>query len=135
MHTGSCLCGAVQITAEGDPDWVGHCHCRSCQRAVGGAFATYAGYEKAKVSLAGDALKRFASSPGVVRSFCAKCGSPLSFEGDNWPGEIHLFAVMLDDATDLKPEVHVQLADKMPWLHLDDDLPKFNKFTKVIGDG
>lgn len=130
-HTGSCLCGAVKIATEGAPKWVAHCHCRSCQRAVGGAFATYAGFDRAKVSFEGAAPQKFESSPGVVRSFCGKCGSPISFESEKWSGEIHLFAVMLDDASDLKPEVHVQVADKMPWLHLEDDLPKFDKF---IGD-
>jgi hypothetical protein len=35
----------------------------------------------------------FASSAGVRRGFCARCGSPLTYENEGAPDEIHL----LDD--------------------------------------
>ena len=35
-HVGSCFCGAVRIEAEGAPEAMGYCHCRSCRSWSGG---------------------------------------------------------------------------------------------------
>ena len=30
-YSGSCFCGAVQLTVSGEPVAMGYCHCRSCR--------------------------------------------------------------------------------------------------------
>ncbi len=42
-HEGGSFCGAVRYKITGLPDWSSHCHCRSCQRAVGAAYTTWIG--------------------------------------------------------------------------------------------
>jgi len=42
-NEGGCFCGAVRYALIGPPDWSSHCHCRSCQKAVGAAFTTWVG--------------------------------------------------------------------------------------------
>lgn len=128
-HTGSCLCGEVKLEVIGDPLWVGHCHCPSCQKALGGAFATYAGFKKESVRLNGDTLTVFRSSPGVTRRFCSKCGSAVSFEGEAWPEEIHLHVVLMDDAAAFEPTGHSYVRTRQPWVHLQDGLPTHDKFS------
>ncbi|WP_262695925.1 GFA family protein [Kordiimonas aquimaris] len=130
LHKGHCLCGNVSIEASGEPRWAGHCHCPSCQKAVGAAFATYAGFLAETVRINGDTLKTFRSSPGVTRRFCSNCGSAVSFEGEAWPGEIHLHLVLLDDAGMFEPQGHVYVKTQQPWLNLDDNLPKRMKLAK-----
>jgi hypothetical protein len=40
-HVGSCFCGAVRIEAEGAPEAMGYCHCRSCRSGSGGTVIAF----------------------------------------------------------------------------------------------
>jgi hypothetical protein len=126
-HRGRCLCGAVQFLARGEPQWVAHCHCESCRRATGAAFATYVGYLVAAVAWTGEIPRAFGSSPGVTRRFCGRCGSPTSYESTRWPGEVHLFAANFETPTEFIPQVHVYVEEQLAWLHVADGLPRYAK--------
>lgn len=128
VHTGGCLCGAVRITASGAPNWVAHCHCATCRRASGGPFATFAGFAREAVEIAGEAYRRFPSSPGVRRGFCRKCGASISYESERWPGEVHILVGVMDAPGDFVPQAHVFSSAKLSWLHLEDGLPTFDEF-------
>lgn len=128
-YTGRCLCGAVKVEVVAEPKWVGNCHCPSCQKATSAAFATYAGFDVTAVRFTEEAPKVIKSSPGVKRSFCEKCGSPVSFEGEAWPGEIHLHVNFLDQSNELKPQGHTYIRTQKAWLHLSDDLPRTDTFN------
>ena len=43
-RTASCFCGQLQIQVEGEPQFVGICHCLACQRRTGSVFATLASF-------------------------------------------------------------------------------------------
>jgi len=73
----------------------------------------------------GDASKTIESSKGVFRHFCASCGAPMGFEADHYPGGMHLYAASLENPSDFEPEFHVNYQDKLPLLHMTDDLPKY----------
>ena len=66
------------------------------------------------------------SSPSVTRGFCGQCGTPLHYMSTRWPGEMHLLAATLDDLTLYKPTAHVHWAERVHWLILDDDLPRYD---------
>jgi len=121
---GGCRCGAIRYLAEGDPLWVAHCHCESCRRATGTALVTYAGYAHSQVTFTEGRPAGYASSPGVVRSFCATCGTPIAYQGDRWSEEIHLLLCTLDDPESLEPQGHVYVAEQLRWLKLADGLPR-----------
>jgi hypothetical protein len=124
-RAGGCSCGAIRFEATGEPRWVAHCHCTDCRRATASAMTTYAGYARTQVRfVAGEPASRH-SSPGVTRRFCAACGTPISFEGERWPDEIHLFVCTFDDPAAFEPRAHVYTAEQVPWLHLDDGLRRF----------
>ncbi len=124
QRSGGCLCGAIRYLAEGEPLWVAHCHCKSCRRTTGTALVTYAGYARGQVTFASGAPARYASSPGVTRSFCGTCGTPIAYEGKRWPEEIHLLLCTLDEPEGLEPLGHVYVAEQLPWLKLADGLPR-----------
>jgi len=124
-NEGGCLCGDVRFEAQGKPLWVAHCHCRSCRRNTGSAFATFVGYSREQVRVTKGALQSYASSPGVARSFCGTCGTPLNYTSERWPGEVHLYISTLDRPEAFEPAAHVHVGEQLPWLHLDDGLPRF----------
>ena len=115
---GSCQCGGVKFRVEGEPKWIAHCHCRDCRRATGAAVSTYVGVELQNVKFTSGTPSIYASSKGVKRSFCADCGSPIAYQGERWPTEIHFFVGLFARAEDLVPQAQVYEAEKLPWLHI-----------------
>ena len=67
----------------------------------------------------------FASSPGVTRSFCARCGTPLAYESVRAQGELHLYLGGFDAPQLFVPQLHVHYAEHLPWLELNDALPHY----------
>ena len=116
-RTGGCLCGAVRYRVGMPALWVAHCHCSMCRRAQGAAFVTWVGTAADRFVLESGAadLQRFQSSPQATRSFCGRCGSPLFFQSDRWPGEMHVTLASLDDASGLEPQAHAYWSSRAPW--------------------
>ena len=65
------------------------------------------------------------SSGQVTRKFCAACGSQMSYEYELWPDETHLYAASLDNSALFIPNAHYHYAEKLPWVAITDDLPKY----------
>ncbi len=76
--SGSCLCGAVQITTKSLDNHLGACHCGMCRRWGGGPLmAVDCGQE---VSFRGEEnISVFNSSDWAERGFCKQCGSHLFY--------------------------------------------------------
>ena len=128
-HQGGCLCGAVRYRFQGAPDWAAHCHCRSCQKAIGAPFTTWVGLKKEKFEIIKGQLTTCDSSPGVERSFCGKCGTSLTYVAEErWPGEISVSAPTLDDPGIVVPTAHVYVEHQLPWVKLNDGLPTHKQF-------
>ena len=135
IHTGGCLCGAVRFEAAGAPEWVAHCHCKSCRRHSGAAFLTFAGYREAAVRWLKEKPSVYASSPGVRRSFCPHCGTPIAYGSEDHGDELHLTIGVFDDPGALTPTVHVWTGDKLAWLHIDDGLPQYKTTSRLEREG
>lgn len=124
--TGRCNCGAVTFRVEGKPNWVAHCHCRDCRAQTGSPFTTFAGYPRERFAWTGAKPTAYNSSPGVARSFCARCGTPMAFEGERWADEVHIYVATLADPANLTPRAHVHFGQALPWIKLADGLPRFD---------
>lgn len=79
LGTGSCLCGAVTVTAKQVSQNLGACHCTMCRKWTGGPlFAVDCGTE---VSFEGqDSIATYNSSTWAERGFCKKCGTHLFYK-------------------------------------------------------
>ena len=75
----------------------------------------------------------FNSSPGVERTFCQTCGTPMSFRSTAMSDVMHLYVAALEDPEALQPTLHVAHEEKLNWLKLDDGLPSCigPDYTKV----
>ena len=120
-HKGGCLCGAVRFEAHGAPKWTGVCHCASCRKHTGAPVSAFAGYERAKVDFISGAPTFFASSEGVRRGFCGRCGATLTYEGAPWPGEIHIHIGAFDDPSAFPPEGEGFPDERLAWFHISVD--------------
>jgi hypothetical protein len=83
---GGCQCGAIRYELYGLPEGTHICHCRMCQKAVGGPFAPLAPVPLADFAWTRGAPATFLSSSVAARDFCAGCGTPLTFRylGSTW---------------------------------------------------
>ena len=131
---GRCLCGSVRYAFDGPPNWQAHCHCESCRRATAAPFASFFGVARDRMRWTGNAPATYASSPGVTRSFCATCGTPMAYLTDQRPDEIDLYAATLTDPAAYCATQHVHWNERLPWLALADDLPKLRAERQMQPD-
>ncbi len=127
-HEGGCLCGRIRYRIAEPARFSSLCHCRSCQRATGSPVAGFVGLPAGQYKLLDGTPSVYKSSPGVRRGLCGNCGTSLTYEGDPWPGEVHILAATLDDPTVIPPTVHTMMADNIGWFHTADDLQRREGF-------
>ncbi|MGO8975472.1 MAG: GFA family protein [Steroidobacteraceae bacterium] len=115
IFEGGCLCGAVRYRVSGSPLSSVICHCVSCRRASGAPTVAWLTYERTRFEWLSGRPQPHASSPGVLRCFCARCGSALSYENDANPNTIDVTTASLDDANLFAPTREVWLEHKLSW--------------------
>ena len=97
---GGCLCGAVRYRATGESLARTLCHCRSCRLASGAPSLAWVVFQSSDFAFIAESPVSFHSSPGVTRTFCGKCGTPLTYQRDAERGTIDVTTVTLDAAND-----------------------------------
>ena len=124
---GGCLCGSVRYRVNGALGLAEHCHCSMCRKAHGAAFSSNAVVPSSKFEVTdGDELiTQYESSPGRRKYFCSKCGSQLFIRRLSKPELMVITLGTLDAAPNAKPERHVFVASKAPWVSIVDGLPQF----------
>jgi len=128
-HAGGCLCGAVRYAVEGALGPAINCHCKSCRRAHGAAFAT-------TMLLATRHLRVTAGEERVARHgqryFCDCCRARLWNRLDSPPQTTMLVVSSLDEEPGAEPAIHVNLESKAPWYTIRDDAPCFEAFPPNV---
>jgi hypothetical protein len=131
MYKGSCLCRNVQYEIAGEIGEFGYCHCTSCRKASGTAHAANAPVRRIDFHLVSgaDYLREFESSPGKVRVFCSRCGSPLYAYLRADLDIIRIRLGTLDTPFEREPMAHTWVSDKASWGPIDDNLPQFPEWA------
>ncbi|MBT4040634.1 MAG: GFA family protein [Rhodospirillales bacterium] len=120
--TGGCLCGSIRYEATMPPNQVGYCHCNMCKKSTGGLFGVSAMFNSEYVRFKANELSWFASSASAERGFCSQCGSPIAWRHKE-SGITALWHGSLDNPEDMEPEGHYNLAEKIQWVDIQDNLP------------
>ena len=130
MIKGSCHCGAIRFEID-RVTALTHCHCAICRKITGASYATYAQVRSHRFRfLSGEELINPGHEwmPGHARSFCSRCGSPAPGFVEA-TGFVSVPAGLLDDDPGVRPSMHVFTSSKMPWVELNDELPKYEKWV------
>lgn len=129
MLKGSCLCNAIQYEIEGELGPTMMCHCSKCRKANGSAYAINAAVktDQFRFIKGQELVSEFESSPGVFRSFCKQCGSPLLSRRPSQPDIVRLRIGTLDTPVDVKPLAHIFVGSKASWDEIHDDIPQYDE--------
>jgi hypothetical protein len=122
---GGCLCGAVRYKLAGPAFDCGSCHCRSCRKASSAPELPFAQFALSDFEITRGWPAQYHSSPGVTRSFCRHCGSPLTYRHAKHPDRLDIMTCSLDDPDVLPPSYHVWTSHGPRWAVADDRLPGF----------
>ena len=138
MREGGCLCGDIRYRVEGAARSSGICHCESCRRAASAPMLPFVVFAKEQFTLARGVPTAFESSAGVTRTFCGRCGSPLTYHNAACAGQIDVMTCSLDDPGSFPPPFHVWLREKVSWAQAGDGLacyPADRAAGLLAGDG
>ncbi|MDF1792997.1 MAG: GFA family protein [Thalassobaculaceae bacterium] len=120
---GGCLCGAVRYRVDGPLRETAHCHCTMCRRSSGAPAVTWTVADPNAFHWTGATPAVYRSSPGCARTFCAVCGSKLTFTDSTRPGDVDIATGGLDRPGDVMPESQIYGASRVLWLDLDPQVP------------
>ena len=131
---GSCLCGAVSFVIKQPVISMGHCHCSMCRRGHGTAYSTYCQVADDGLELesGSEMIEHYASSPGVTREFCGRCGGKLFYRTRAQPQYAWVAAGALDDEPGVEPAYHIFVDSRAAWHEITDDLPRYAEFPPDV---
>jgi hypothetical protein len=131
VYKGSCFCGAVEITVEGDPAGAGYCHCASCRSWSGGPVNAFTLWprESVRVTRGEENVSVFNKTERSYRKWCKICGGHLFVDHPQWK-LVDVFAATIPGFA-FKPGLHVNYADTV--LPMRDGLPKLRDLPRELG--
>jgi hypothetical protein len=124
---GGCLCGSVRYRIQGEPLVSGTCQCRTCRKASAAAIVPWLQVDSECFAFTTGKPVEFNSSPSVTRTFCGRCGTPLTYWKTSYGGKIDVTTCSLDDPDAFPPVAHVWTSHKLKWVKLADGLPSLEE--------
>lgn len=113
--TGGCQCGAIRFAISAAPGRVSICHCRMCQKASGGPFASLADIRHEDFRWTRGTPSAFQSSSIAERDFCAQCGTPLSYRRIGGPN-IEIMTGTFDRPDAVVPNLQFGTESQLGWV-------------------
>ena len=132
---GACVCGQVRFEIDVPAVWAWHDHSAASRHAQGAAYATYIGSWKSRFRwLAGEEhLTRFEDPQAhTVRSFCRRCGAPVTYERPRSPKMVNIPRALFRDRTGREPRYHMNLTEQAEWTYLGEPLVPLKDYPGVM---
>jgi hypothetical protein len=122
---GGCFCGFVRYRADGQPFDQTNCHCSICRRSNGAPFVPWFSVTTANFAFTAGQPTTTHSSDHGTRTFCPRCGTPLTFVSTHFPDQIDVTICSLDDPEAVRPQDDTRSSSRLSWVRLDENLPHF----------
>jgi len=127
---GGCLCGQVRYRITGAPLATSLCHCRSCRRAAGAPAVAWVVVRRDELVFDHGSPTVFRSSPEVERTFCPRCGTPLTYRRDDSSGSIDVQTATLDAPDAFPPTREIWLEHRISWMVTNDQLAQYPRSSR-----
>lgn len=127
MIEGGCHCGTLRYRIDGEPLLSALCHCPDCRRSVGAPIVAWATFPLASLTVMKGETTKYASSHGVERQFCGRCGSSLFFLADYMPGLIDVTIASFDAPELSSPSAHIWNKHRLTWMSGTDTLKVYDE--------
>jgi hypothetical protein len=133
--TGQCLCGAVRLEIDFPARWAWHDHSHPSRVAHGAAYATYVGCwrKRFRVTDGEEDITRYeAESDGTVRSFCSRCGTPITYERIRSPHMVNIPRALFSSRTGRQPLYHSAYSELRDWAYTGAPLVPLKGFPGIV---
>jgi len=131
----ACVCEDVRIEIDFPAFWAWHDHSVASRRAHGAAYATYVGSwrRRFRVTQGMTKITRYEDpAAGAVRSFCARCGTPLYYERTRSPHMVNIPRALFKTRTGREARYHIAIEETPEWVYLGEPLVPLKGFPGVM---
>lgn len=130
-YDGSCFCGAVQFTVQGEPAAQGYCHCESCRHWSAGPVNAFTLWtpDALKVTQGIEKIAEYHKTDNSHRKWCKECGGHLFTDHPGFK-LVDVFAATIPTFP-FAPALHVNYQETH--LPIKDGLPKLKDFPAQMG--
>lgn len=130
---GQCRCGAVRFEIMVPALWAWHDHSEATRATTGAASMAWVGSWKKRFRLVEgeDELTRY-EEPGVARSFCRRCGTPLFYERERSRHVINIPRALFKTRVGREPRYHAGLKEMPDWAYLGEPLAPLKGYPGIM---
>ncbi len=130
-YSGTCFCGAVEVSVTGEPEAMGYCHCTSCRSWSAGPVNAFSLWKPnaVKITRGAENVGSYNKTERSIRKWCLTCGGHLLTEHPLWE-LTDVYAATIPDMP-FKAALHVNYQETV--LPLRDGLPKQKDVPAEMG--
>jgi hypothetical protein len=130
IFEGGCLCGAIRYRFRGQPRALSLCHCRTCRLAAGAPSVAWVVLNALDFSFTAGAPSVFRSSPSILRTFCGRCGTSLTYQRESEPQTIDVTTASLDVPDEFAPTREIWLSQKLAWQRANESMAQYPQSSR-----
>jgi hypothetical protein len=130
VFEGGCLCGSIRYRFKGRPRALSLCHCRTCRRAAGAPSVAWVVLSSIDFAFTAGAPAVFRSSQSILRTFCGRCGTSLTYQRESEPQTIDVTTASLDAPAEFAPEREIWLSQKLPWERANESIAQYPQSSR-----
>jgi len=130
-YSGTCFCGAIEVTVTGEPAAMGYCHCSSCRSWSAGPVNAFSLWkpDAVKITKGAEKVASYRKTERSIRKWCKACGGHLLTEHPIW--ELTDVYAATIPTMPFKAALHVHYQETV--LPMRDGLPKQKDVPAEMG--